>query len=201
MAWEFREEILPGHIYRIKTDTEITQWHGISWLDGQYHEFQSRTANKAWSDTHLINGHRMLQAPQSVRINLANGKSGFQYPATWQAELARINSPEALHYLTRGGSGWVNKDTWPQVQALLFRGRNRVLVDRVDADRAYIKHFDLRYRPPGTYEDWNRHAFTVIDEHGVTSYPDPPGVIAWMPLALPCDAWIHISELTARPLL
>lgn len=185
--------IVAGGVYRIKTDPEILDWAGISWLDGQYHDLQSRTANRNWSDTHLIKGKRMLQAPQTARVQLSNGKSQFGLTPHWIDEITRRN-PTTIKYMSRGGSGIVNKDTWPTFQALLFRN-NKIVVESVDDHKAWLKHFDLLRPPPVVQDDILWHAFTVIDQNGVTLFPDPPGTICWLPVIAPCRLWIDVREL------
>lgn len=186
------DQITAGGTYRIKTDVEIPDWKGVSWLDGLYHQMQSRTAQKEWHDAHKMSGGvYMLQAPHTCRVQFENGKSQFGLTPKWIDEITRRN-PTTIKYISRGGSGIVNKDTWPTFQALLFRD-NKVLVDSVDHSRIWLRHFDLN-KPP--YEDpqlWS--AFTVIDQFGKTLFPDPPGEICWLPVIAPCRMWIDVKEL------
>lgn len=185
-------------LYRIKKDTEVPDWAGISVVDGKYHEMQPRTCQEEFRSR----AKNMKQAPQTVRVHLVYppkhpkaGKSGpdcFDLPYEWQLYVKRINSPIGFQYLSKQGSGWVNKAPWPKVWSLLFRD-TVIPVKRVDGKRAYIAAADLR-RPPSGQTVW-LNDFTVIAMDGRT-VESPKGRVN-LPIVAPlgCEMWIDLSEL------
>lgn len=151
-----------------------------------------------WRATHP----KMHQAPAAIRVHLMrpNGKAGpsqFTMPAVWQKAIAAWQySAQAFGYLTRRGSGWVNRPDWPTVQVLLFRN-NPIPIEGQDGDRCFIWHYSTEEQPPESLAHlMYPQAFTVVREDGKVLFPDPPGVVAWMPLVFPMDVWIESRYLS-----
>lgn len=114
---------------------------------------------------------KLIQAPETFRLIGGTGQLNLKTRAINLVK--QLNSPAAFKYVTRKGSGWVNKSPWPRVEQLSF-ACNVVEVLRIDGDRCYIDYLNNKkpFQPVNFFANPTLvHRFTVVTPEGKTVSP------------------------------
>jgi GH25 family lysozyme M1 (1,4-beta-N-acetylmuramidase) len=145
-----------------------------------------------------VKGKKLRGLPETYRYQ--GGRGNLVLAPWWVDYLKKINSPDAIRYLSKPDSGWLNTGGKWQVEYLTFGG-NFVYVSRIEGNKAFINTYNNADVPPiGMGPNILVQKFGVVynDGHHASGTDTKVGMAYTLLITRPEDhgkVWIDVNNL------